>query len=193
MYRSTPVASKLTEQRVKERRERIRRKRLGAVTALVDTKAPLRPQHMFANGKRKQQVAGACERAPQPLARQLTPPRLAEDGARIDHENSILLKHLSRIESKKSVDNVNTSLKYKRSLNIRVRREQLERITKDNFVRPLPAPAGARRLLTRANPAPASCAQAGALRAHLQPPRVPQGGEGAAAAAHFNLRVPRAR
>lgn len=140
MFRAKPIACKLTAQRYDEHCQQLHQRRLQTIKCSVDNKPPRRHDHVYRNLKREVLLEGTPSVVLLPAGGSACPAvdmtllRVAERFSQIEHENRLLLKKVSGIMAKASVDNVNTSSKFAHSLNAGVRMQERERICRENEV-----------------------------------------------------------
>lgn len=116
MNRSEKVCNKLVQARVQKKKLRTLRKRLKKVSGMVDTAPPASYglSHLRKNLKKAQMLEDKYQR--------------------IEHQNRTLLQRMSDImeNPSRTTDSRRTKGQHIKSLNIRRRRENLDRITNDN-------------------------------------------------------------
>jgi hypothetical protein len=110
--RMTGVGDRAAQRNQRQYTRKLHLQRLQSVKSSIDTRPPKQHLHLQKNLKKKQLVE--------------------EKFARIEHENQLLLQKMSSIMNSSTLDNKNQSLQYARSMNKQVRKQNLEKITREN-------------------------------------------------------------
>ena len=112
--KALPTLNKHTDLKYYTNCKNIHLKKLNNIKSCIDNGEPVRPTHMRKNLKKAQMIA--------------------ENNAKIERENKILLEKMSGIMQHGVLDNKNGSTRYGRSLNKGLRKRDLQRITQENQV-----------------------------------------------------------
>mmetsp|Transcript_27786 Transcript_27786/g.55539 ORF Transcript_27786/g.55539 Transcript_27786/m.55539 type:complete len:184 (-) Transcript_27786:66-617(-) len=110
--RAMPTLNRITDGRSRQRNQELHRRKLQSMRPSIDNRAPPRHSHLRRNLKKEKMME--------------------ERFATIERENRILLEKMSYIMQHNTLDNVNSTAQYSRSLNKDARKRELQRITQEN-------------------------------------------------------------